>query len=65
MTGPWVPWMFYHNAVGDKLTILFNSGICIDTHIMKALSFGAKAVLIGRSVIFGLNVAGQLELNMF
>lgn len=35
-------------AVGDKLTVLFDSGIRTGVDIIKALSLGAKGVLIGR-----------------
>lgn len=39
-------------AVGDKLTVLFDSGIRTGADIIKALSLGAKGVLIGRYVSF-------------
>lgn len=45
-------------AVGDKLTVLFDSGIRTGADIMKALALGAKAVLVGRPVIYGFGVAG-------
>ena len=40
------------DAVGDKLTILFDSGIRTGVDIIKALCLGAKGVLIGRCVCF-------------
>ncbi|TVY73246.1 putative lactate 2-monooxygenase PB1A11.03 [Lachnellula suecica] len=46
-------------AVGDKLTILFDSGIRTGVDIIKALSLGAKAVLVGRPAIYGLAVGGK------
>ncbi|CZT42737.1 probable L-lactate dehydrogenase [Rhynchosporium secalis] len=46
-------------AVGDKLTIIFDSGIRGGVDIIKALSLGAKAVFIGRPAIYGLAVAGK------
>lgn len=46
-------------AVGDKLTVLFDSGIRTGVDIIKALSLGAKAVLVGRPAIYGLAVAGK------
>ncbi|KAN0122320.1 FMN-dependent alpha-hydroxy acid dehydrogenase [Hyaloscypha variabilis] len=46
-------------AVGDKLTVLFDSGIRTGVDIIKALSLGAKAVLIGRPAIYGLAVGGK------
>ena len=39
------------DAVGDKLTVLFDSGIRTGVDIIKALSLGAKGVLIGRHVL--------------
>jgi lactate 2-monooxygenase len=46
-------------AVGNKLTVLFDSGIRTGADIIKALSLGAKAVLIGRPVVYGLAIAGK------
>jgi lactate 2-monooxygenase len=46
-------------AVGDKLTVLFDSGIRTGSDIIKALALGARAVLIGRPVIYGLAVNGK------
>lgn len=36
------------DAVGDKITVLFDSGIRTGVDIIKALCLGAKGVLIGR-----------------
>ncbi|RDL34583.1 Oxidoreductase [Venustampulla echinocandica] len=46
-------------AVGDKCTVLFDSGIRTGVDIIKALSLGAKAVLIGRPVVYGLGIGGK------
>ncbi|KAL2158571.1 hypothetical protein VTH06DRAFT_4338 [Thermothelomyces fergusii] len=46
------------DAVGDKLTVLFDSGIRTGADVLKALALGAKAVLVGRPVIYGLGAAG-------
>ncbi len=46
-------------AVGDKLDILFDSGIRSGTDIAKALALGAKAVLVGRPYVYGLAFGGQ------
>lgn len=35
-------------AVGDEVTVLFDSGIRTGVDILKALSLGAKGVLVGR-----------------
>jgi isopentenyl diphosphate isomerase/L-lactate dehydrogenase-like FMN-dependent dehydrogenase len=46
-------------AVGEKLTVLFDSGIRRGTDILKALSLGARAVLLGRPYCYGLSVNGE------
>ncbi|KDN61848.1 putative FMN-dependent dehydrogenase [Colletotrichum sublineola] len=46
-------------AVGDKLTVMFDSGIRTGADIVKALSLGAKAVFVGRPAIYGLGIAGK------
>ena len=48
-------------AVGDKLTVLFDSGIRTGVDIIKALSLGAKGVLLGRPPIYGLAVGGKVR----
>jgi L-lactate dehydrogenase (cytochrome) len=47
------------DAVGDRLDVIMDSGIQRGTHIVKALSMGAKAVGIGRGYLFALAAAGQ------
>ncbi|KAK4044574.1 FMN-dependent dehydrogenase [Parachaetomium inaequale] len=47
------------DAVGDRLTVLFDSGIRTGADVLKALALGAKAVLVGRPVIYGLGAAGS------
>jgi lactate 2-monooxygenase len=46
-------------AVGDKMPILFDSGIRTGRDAFKALALGADAVLIGRPYIYGLALDGQ------
>ena len=46
-------------AVGDKIDVLFDSGVQRGTHVLKALSLGAKAVGIGRGYLYPLAAAGQ------
>ncbi|EQB49797.1 FMN-dependent dehydrogenase [Colletotrichum gloeosporioides Cg-14] len=46
-------------AVGDRLTVMFDSGIRTGADIAKALALGAKAVFIGRPAIYGLGIAGK------
>lgn len=47
-------------AVGDKLTVLFDSGIRTGVDVVKALCLGAKGVLIGRPFVYGLAIGGKL-----
>lgn len=47
------------DAVGDRITVLFDSGVRTGADVLKALALGAKAVLVGRPVIYGLGVAGS------
>lgn len=46
-------------AVGDKLDIFFDSGIRSGADIAKAVALGAKAVLIGRPMVYGLVLGGE------
>jgi len=45
-------------AVGDRVEVLFDSGIRRGSDIVKALCLGARAVLIGRAYAYGLGAAG-------
>src|SRR5215210_2197074 len=46
-------------AVGDKMPVLFDSGIRTGRDVFKALALGADAVLIGRPYLYGLALDGQ------
>jgi lactate 2-monooxygenase len=46
-------------AVGNRLEILFDSGIRCGADIAKALALGAKLCLIGRPYVFGLAIGGE------
>jgi len=46
-------------AVGDKMPVLFDSGIRTGSDAFKALALGADAVLIGRPYLYGLALDGQ------
>ena len=47
------------DAVGDRTTVLFDSGIRRGSDILKAIALGARAVLLGRPYAYGLAVAGE------
>lgn len=46
-------------AAGDRLTVLFDSGIRTGDDIFKALALGAQGVLVGRPYAYGLGLDGQ------
>jgi isopentenyl diphosphate isomerase/L-lactate dehydrogenase-like FMN-dependent dehydrogenase len=46
-------------AVGDKTTVILDSGIRRGNDIVKALAYGAKAVMAGRPTLWGTAVAGE------
>jgi L-lactate dehydrogenase (cytochrome) len=47
------------DAVGDRIDVMMDGGIRRGTHVLKALSLGAKAVGVGRYYLFPLAAAGQ------
>ncbi|KAJ5484804.1 lactate 2-monooxygenase [Penicillium diatomitis] len=47
------------DAVGEQMTVLFDSGVRTGVDIIKALALGAKAVLVGRPVIYGFGIGGR------
>lgn len=46
-------------AVGDGCEVLLDSGVRSGTDILKALALGARAVLVGRPLLWGLALGGQ------
>ena len=50
-------------AVGDKVQVFIDGGIRRGTDVLKCLALGAKAVLIGRPVFWGLSVNGEAGLS--
>jgi 4-hydroxymandelate oxidase len=46
-------------AVGGRIEVLLDGGVRRGTDILKALALGAKAVLIGRPIHWGLAVGGE------
>jgi L-lactate dehydrogenase (cytochrome) len=47
------------DAVGDRIDVLMDGGVQRATHVLKALSLGAKAVGVGRYYLFPLAVGGE------
>ena len=47
------------DAVGDKIDVICEGGIQRGTHVLKALSLGAKACSGGRLYLYALAAAGQ------
>lgn len=46
-------------AVGDQIEVLFDGGVRRGGDVVKALALGARAVMIGRSYLWGLAANGQ------
>ena len=47
------------DAVGDRIDVMMDGGVQRGTHVLKALSLGAKAVGLGRYYLFPLAAAGE------
>ena len=47
------------DAVGDRMTVLFDSGIRTGSDVMKAVALGASGVFLGRPYVYGLGVGGE------
>jgi len=47
------------DAVGDRIDVIMDGGVQRGTHVLKALSLGAKAVGVGRYYLWPLAAAGQ------
>lgn len=47
------------DAVGGRIDVMMDGGVQRGTHVLKALSLGAKAVGIGRFYLYALAAAGQ------
>jgi L-lactate dehydrogenase (cytochrome) len=47
------------DAAGDRLDVMMDGGVQRGTHVLKALSLGAKAVGLGRYYLYPLAAAGQ------
>src|SRR5690348_5808788 len=47
------------DAVGDRIDVMMDGGVQRGTHVLKALSLGAKAVGVGRYYLYALAADGQ------
>jgi 4-hydroxymandelate oxidase len=47
------------DAVAGRCEVLVDGGVRRGTDVLKALAFGAKAVLLGRPVLWGLAIDGE------
>lgn len=47
------------DAVGDRIELMMDGGVRRGTDVLKAVAFGAKAVLVGRPALWGLAMDGQ------
>ena len=47
------------DAVGDRMEVFLDGGIRSGTDVLKSLALGAKAVFVGRAMLWGLAVDGE------
>ena len=47
------------DAVGDRCEVYVDGGIRRGSDVLKAIALGARAVLVGRAILWGLTVAGE------
>ncbi|KAF2715988.1 FMN-dependent alpha-hydroxy acid dehydrogenase [Polychaeton citri CBS 116435] len=47
------------DAVGDKIYIMYDSGVRGATDVFKALALGARFVFVGRLWVYGLSIMGE------
>ena len=47
------------DAVGDSIEVILDGGVRRGTHVLKALSMGAKACMVGRGYLYALAAGGQ------
>jgi (S)-mandelate dehydrogenase len=46
-------------AVGDRMTIIADSGFRRGSDVVKAVALGADAVMLGRATLYGLAAGGE------
>lgn len=47
------------DAVGDKVEVLFDSGVRSGQDVLRAMALGARGVLLGRAYVYGLGAMGE------
>ena len=47
------------DAVGGRMSVIFDSGVRRGTDVLKAVAIGADAVMIGRATLYGAAAGGQ------
>ena len=47
------------DAVADRMTVIFDSGVRRGSDVLKAMAIGAHAVMIGRATLYGAGAGGQ------
>jgi isopentenyl diphosphate isomerase/L-lactate dehydrogenase-like FMN-dependent dehydrogenase len=47
------------DAVGDRMTVLLDSGVRRGSDVVKALALGATAAMVGRATLYGVAAHGQ------
>jgi isopentenyl diphosphate isomerase/L-lactate dehydrogenase-like FMN-dependent dehydrogenase len=47
------------DAVGDRTTVIIDSGFRRGSDVVKALAIGAKLVMVGRATLWGTTVGGE------
>ena len=52
------------DAVGDKIEIILDGGVRRGTHVLKALSLGAKACSMGKAYLYALSAGGKKGVEM-
>ncbi|MET3594621.1 isopentenyl diphosphate isomerase/L-lactate dehydrogenase-like FMN-dependent dehydrogenase [Mesorhizobium shonense] len=46
-------------AVGSEVEVLFDGGVRSGQDVMRALALGARACLVGRAYVYGLDAGGE------
>ncbi len=60
---PWDALPAIADAVGERLTIIADSGVRRGSDVLKGLALGADAVAVGRATLYGVGAAGEAGAN--